>query len=48
MARAFVIATSAWQAVCRCNFWSVTNGAEQLCVAAQGTIVTAQTANKLS
>jgi uncharacterized protein (TIGR00369 family) len=48
IARAFVIATSARQAVCRCDVWSVTNGAEQLCAAAQGTIVTAQTENKLS
>jgi uncharacterized protein (TIGR00369 family) len=48
IARAFVIATGARQAVCRCDVWYVTNGAEQLYPAAQGTIVTAQTANKLS
>lgn len=48
IARAFVIATSVRQAVCRCDVCSVTNGAEQLCAAAQGTIVTTQTANKLS
>lgn len=48
IAQAFVIATSTRQAVCRCDIWSVTNGAEQLCAAMQGPIVTAQTANQPS
>ena len=39
IARATVIASSTRQAVCRCDVFSSTDGAEMLCATAQGTIV---------
>jgi uncharacterized protein (TIGR00369 family) len=46
IARAWVIAASTRQAVCRCDVWGVTNGTEYVCAVAQGTIFTTQAANE--
>lgn len=39
IARASVVAASGRQAVCRCEVWCVTDAGEELCAAAQGTII---------
>lgn len=39
IARASVVSSGRSQAVCRCDLFAVSNGAEKLCAAAQGTIV---------
>lgn len=39
IARASVVTSSARQAVCRCDIWTVSKAEEQLCAIAQGTII---------